>query len=87
VIRQKAVPQFTIGKAYALLRVRGAKAFPKHLRGEEQLNWAFKKARETDAGHEDEYPSGNDFLTRDVLADLAYENVRAWAEAWNESAA
>ena len=40
------------------------------------FGWALARARGYDSGHEHEYPRGYDFLTRDMLLQLARDNVR-----------
>ena len=44
--------------------------------------WALAQARECDRDHEREYPRSNDFFDRDVLLQLARDNVRGWMPAY-----
>ena len=81
-IRKKQAPRFTVARAYFTLQQQGSTVFPKHLGGQEQLAWAFQKARETDRGHEAEYPESNDPFDGETIYRLVHENVRMWAEVW-----
>lgn len=74
------LPRFNVSWAYRELRKAGTGVFPAHLRDEVRLDWAFKKAREIDRGHELEYPEGDDPSAGDYLKSFVYENVRMWAE-------
>ena len=49
------------------------------------FDWALAKAREFDRGHEHEYPEGNDFESRDMLLQLAGENVRDLMRAFRKT--
>ena len=63
-------PRFHIAWAYDQLEP------PRSPAERPAFEWALAKAREFDRGHEREYPEGNDFFARDMLLQLAGENVR-----------
>jgi hypothetical protein len=70
-------PKFTIGWAYGELERTHPQA------GTPAFRWAIEQARATDTGHEREYPSSDhEFFVRDLLLQLAEENIRDWMSAY-----
>ncbi|QQS22408.1 hypothetical protein IPM09_02600 [Candidatus Saccharibacteria bacterium] len=70
-------PRFTIAWAYGELETNHEK------RHTPAFRWALEQARATDKGHEREYPASDyEFFIRDLLLQLAEENIRGWMGAY-----
>ena len=78
-VRAQRPPRFHIVWAYSQLEQ------PRDPAERTAFDWALAKAREFDRGHEHEYPEGNDFESRDMLLQLAGENVRDLMRAFRKT--
>ena len=78
-VRAQRPPRFHIVWAYSQLEQ------PCDPAERTAFDWALAKAREFDRGHEHEYPEGNDFESRDMLLQLAGENVRDLMRAYRKT--
>ncbi len=78
-VRAQRPPRFHIVWAYSQLEQ------PCDPAERTAFDWALAKAREFDRGHEHEYPEGNDFESRDMLLQLAGENVRDLMRAFRKT--
>ena len=76
--RAQRPPRFHVAWAYDQLEP------PHDPTARPAFDWALAKAREFDRGHEREYPEGNDFEARDMLLQLAGENVRDLMRAYRK---